>query len=72
MDRLRGFSSGLRNMLPGSSSSTSGAKLSKPFRFDKQHNVLSRPQDSHDPFKDGPIFEEVSGEVPLEVVKCQR
>jgi hypothetical protein len=60
MDRLRGISSGLRNMLPGSSSTTPGAKLSKPYRFDKEHNVLSRPQDMHDPFKDGPIFEEVS------------
>lgn len=38
-------------------SSTPGGKLSKAFRFDKEHNVLKM---SNDPFMDGPTLEDVS------------
>lgn len=58
MDKIRSFSTkfGLSNLTSGSST-----KLSKAFRFDKQHNAMSA-QRSGDPFRDGPIFEEVSAE----------
>ena len=56
MDKLRSMTSKLS--LP-SMPSSAGAKLSKAFKFDKQHNVLSR-KERGDPFANGPIFEEVS------------
>ena len=63
MDKIRSFSTkvGLSNLTSGSST-----KLSKAFKFDKQHNAMSAPR-SGDPFRDGPIFEEVSaGPLPTE------
>jgi hypothetical protein len=36
--------------------STPGGKLSKAFKFDRKHNVLSKP---NDPFMDGPMLEDV-------------
>jgi hypothetical protein len=37
-------------------SSTPGGKLSKAFKFDRKHKVLSKP---NDPFMDGPMLEDV-------------
>jgi hypothetical protein len=56
MEKIRSFSTkfGLSNL-----TSTPSAKLSKAFRFDKEHNVMSAERRG-DPFRDGPIFEEVS------------
>jgi hypothetical protein len=51
MDKLKSFGSRLK--FP----STPGGKLSKAFKFDKEHNVLKRP---NDPFMDGPMLEDVS------------
>lgn len=49
MDKLKALGSKM------SFTSTPGGKLSKAFRFDKEHNVLKR-----DPFVDGPTLEDVS------------
>jgi hypothetical protein len=50
MDKLKSFGSKMK--LP----STPGGKLSKAFKFDRKHNVLSKP---NDPFMDGPMLEDV-------------
>ena len=57
MDKLKSLASNFS--LPTMGTSSAGAKLSKAFKFDKQHNVLNR-KERGDPFTDGPIFEEVS------------
>lgn len=51
MDKLKSLGSKIK--FP----STPGGKLSKAFKFDKEHNVLKRP---NDPFMDGPMLEDVS------------
>jgi len=58
MDKLKSFGSKLK--FP----STPGEKLSKAFKFDRKHNVLSKP---NDPFMDGPMLEDV-GQVILKDV----
>lgn len=50
MDKLKSLGSKIK--FP----STPGGKLSKAFKFDKEHNVLKR---SNDPFMDGPMLEDV-------------
>jgi hypothetical protein len=50
MDKLKSFGSKMK--FP----STPGEKLSKAFKFDRKHNVLSKP---NDPFMDGPMLEDV-------------
>jgi hypothetical protein len=50
MDKLKSFGSKMK--FP----STPGGKLSKAFKFDRKHNVLSKP---NDPFMDGPMLEDV-------------
>jgi hypothetical protein len=57
MDKLRSFGSKLS--FSNLTSSSPSNKLSKAFRFNRQHNVMGRTG-TGDPFKDGPIFEEVS------------
>lgn len=53
MDKLKSLGSKIK--FP----STPGDKLSKAFKFDRKHNVLSKP---NDPFMDGPMLEDV-GEI---------
>ena len=53
MDKLKSLGSKIK--FP----STPGEKLSKAFKFDRKHNVLSKP---NDPFMDGPMLEDV-GEI---------
>jgi len=50
MDKLKSLGSKIK--FP----STPGEKLSKAFKFDRKHNVLSKP---NDPFMDGPMLEDV-------------
>jgi len=50
MDKLKSLGSKMK--FP----STPGEKLSKAFKFDRKHNVLSKP---NDPFMDGPMLEDV-------------
>jgi hypothetical protein len=50
MDKLKSLGSKIK--FP----STPGEKLSKAFKFDRKHNVLSKP---NDPFMDAPMLEDV-------------
>jgi hypothetical protein len=58
MDRIRALPSKFSSF--SLSSSTPGAKLSKAFHFNKEHNVMQTSNGQRDPFRDGSELEENS------------
>jgi len=62
MDKLKSIGSKIK--FP----STPGEKISKAFKFDRKHNVLSKP---NDPFMDGPMLEDVRSYNPA-MFRCQQ